>query len=185
MLTLDRHPKSITVTSLSDLWFRGQRSKKGQITNNPKMEKVKVSACSPWTDIQNCPRWPLRLTYRRSSGQRSKTCQHICVEQKSGHIHGDISVWPMVKGKGHRKGKWQTYHATVSGSVYKSSLSFPRCTNIPYVIMWFYFWWCSNIHCRATLWNLYPQFSTRYVHRADVWLFHIVLVINLICFSQV
>ena len=39
MLTLDRRPKLSMVTSSSDLWLRGQRSKKGQISNMLKWQK--------------------------------------------------------------------------------------------------------------------------------------------------
>ena len=41
MLVLDKYAKVSTVTSLSDLQLRGQRSKKGQITNKCQMTKVK------------------------------------------------------------------------------------------------------------------------------------------------
>ena len=51
VLVLDKDAKVSTVTSLSYLQLRGQRSKKGQITKCVKWQKLTVSICWCWANM--------------------------------------------------------------------------------------------------------------------------------------
>ena len=52
MLVLDEDAKVSTVTSLSDLQLRGQRSKKGQIDKHVSNDKSKTVNVLSWTKMQ-------------------------------------------------------------------------------------------------------------------------------------
>ena len=80
MLALVKHAKVSTVTSPSDLQFRGQRSKRSNIKQH-RMAKLAVPTCWPGQQMSNFK--------QRQSAKLGQTCQSV---------HSYLFVRPMIKG---------------------------------------------------------------------------------------
>ena len=74
---------------------RGQKVKERSNYKHAQMTNITVSMYWPWTKIQKCPRWPLRLTYGYGVKGQRKVKLQTCSNDKS----NSVNAW--VKGHNH------------------------------------------------------------------------------------
>ena len=77
------------------------------------ISKIKVSNCWSWTSDQKCPWWPLHPTLSSGSKGQKKVkfwfqklrCQIVGLGATIKSVHGDLFVWPFVRGQKVKKGQ--------------------------------------------------------------------------------
>ena len=113
------------MTSLYDLRWRGQKSKKGQITtSNSKSVTMltfdrhrKLSTVTSSSDLWLRGQRSKRGQISNKIKWQKQQCQRVGKGPASKKVYGDLYVWPMVRGQRWKKVKSQTTSNGISNSI--------------------------------------------------------------------